>query len=265
VSLRRDVHAAFDEIEPSKLGMSERVVETVLRDRPRQGSRRLLLHMRAPLSLVATFLLIAVVAAVFIGGGLVRDWTATHHASPATKTNRATLSQLEAVPLNFPGLKQGDTCPNSPGANSLGYDYGSGPVYLNGRLIPEIATSWGYLYDLTFYSAADLTGPVLVRGRDLLSGRPIVFVGPSSPISSTSGTGKFVAGGVVDTIGSEPLYGELALDAGHPPLRDASTGFGIWYIRLGVSRGWTGCWGMQIGNLDFQEIITGYSPPPAAP
>ena len=265
MSLRRDVHAAFDQIAPSKLGMSERVVETVLRDRPRQRSRRLLLHMRAPLSLVATFLLIAVVATVFIGGGIVRDWTATHHASPAGKANRATLSQLEAVPLNLPRLKLGDPCPNSPGTNSLGYDYGNGPVYMNGRLIPEIATNWGYLYDLTFYSAAGLTGPVLIRGHDLLRDRPIVFVGPSSPISSTSGTGKYVAGAVVDTIGSEPLYGELALDAGHPPLRDAGTGFGVWYVRLGISRGWTGCWGMQIGNLDFQEIITGYSPPPASP
>ncbi len=256
MSLRKDVHSAYDDITPSTLGMPERVVHTVLRDGPgRHGRERLVFRLRAPLSLVATFVLIAVVAAVFIGGGVIRDWSAAHQASRVGGVNQPTLTQLQGLPLNLPRLNQGDTCPNNPGVNSLGYDYGSGPVYVNGRLIPEIVWSGGYFYDLTFYSAPGLTGMVLVRGHDLLSDRPIVFVGP------------YGAGAVVETLG-EPfgqLHGELLLDAGHPPLRDATTHYGIWYIRLGVSKGWTGCWGMQIDNLDFRETITGYSPPPAAP
>jgi hypothetical protein len=254
VSLRSNVHSAFDEITPSTLGMPERVVRTVLREGAmRQASGRLMFRIRAPLSMVATFVLIALVAAVFIGGVVVRDWKAKHGASPSGEVNQPTLSQLEAIPLNLPRLTAGDPCPDNPGVNSLGYDYGSGPVYFNGRLVPVIVSSWGYFYDLVYYSAPDLTGLVLVRGRDLRSERSILFVD------------QYGGGAAVDTVGLEALHGELVLNVGHPRLRDATTGYGIWYIRLGVSKGWTGCWGMQIENLDFRETITGYSPPPASP
>ena len=210
-------------------------------------------RIRAPLSLVATFVLIALVAAVFIGGGAVRDWKAKHGASPSGEVTQPTLAELEAIPLNLPRLTAGDPCPDNPGVNSLGHDYGNGPVYFNGRLVPVIVSSWGYFYDLIYYSAPNLTGLVLVRGRDLRSERSILFLD------------QYGGGAVVDTVGLEALHGELVLNVGHPPLRDATTGYGIWYIRLGVPKGWTGCWGMQIENLDFRETITGYSQPPPAP
>jgi len=254
VSLRSNVHSAFDDITPSTLGMPERVVQTVLRERPmRQASGRFMFRIRAPLSLVATFVLIALVAAVFIGGGAVRDWKAKHGASPSGEVTQPTLAELEAIPLNLPRLTAGDPCPDNPGVNSLGHDYGNGPVYFNGRLVPVIVSSWGYFYDLIYYSAPNLTGLVLVRGRDLRSERSILFLD------------QYGGGAVVDTVGLEALHGELVLNVGHPPLRDATTGYGIWYIRLGVPKGWTGCWGMQIENLDFRETITGYSQPPPAP
>src|SRR5437868_14322112 len=65
-------------------GLSERVVQTVLDEgATRRRREKMLFRIRAPLSLVAAFLLIALVAAVFIGGRLIQDWNALHNGSPA--------------------------------------------------------------------------------------------------------------------------------------------------------------------------------------
>ena len=241
MSLRRDVHAAFDQLAPSMGGLSDRVVQTVLAEgASRRRKEKMLIRMRAPLSLVAVFLLIALVAAVFIGGRLVQDWNALHRSTPAG-SNSSELARLEAIPLRLPILKAGDTCPVNPGVNSQSYDYGSGPIYLNGQLLPEIRTARCAFYDLTYFSAPDLTGLVLVRGRDLKGG-PISFVtGPASEAS--------------------PLTGELILDAGHPPSRDAATRFGIWHVRHWIDAGWSGCWGFQMDGRNFSQTITGYVRP----
>lgn len=248
MSLRRDVHAAFDQIAPLKLGMSERVLETVLRDRPRQRSRRVLLHMRTPLALVATILLIAVVAALFVVGGLVRDQNELH--SPAAPR---TLAELEATPLILPVVKPGDVCPENPGVNSLGYDYGSGPIYVNGKLIPELkfvqqSGVGGALYDLTYYSGPGLKGPVLVRGRDLVRDLPIQFIAPSGS-------------GLPSETPPWPVEDQLVIDAGHPAARTPTTGYGLWHVRHVIDQGWSGCWGLQIDGSNFSEKITGFIQP----
>ena len=79
--------------------------------------------------------------------------------------------------MNLPTLKAGDTCPNSPG-NTAGFDYGTGPVYVMGG--PESLSPWGYYFYVSWVTAPDLSGPVLVRGRDLMSNRIVVFVGAYS-------------------------------------------------------------------------------------
>ena len=138
MTLRTEMREALDEVVPAvpPRGLSERVLRTAMADGARRDRKeRRMLRLRAPLSLVAAVVLIALVAGVLVGGRLIRDWNGLHNVSPA---GQRTLAQLEAVPLNLPILEAGEPCPDKPGANALGYDYGSGPIYVNGKLIPEI-------------------------------------------------------------------------------------------------------------------------------
>jgi hypothetical protein len=249
VSLRTQIHSAFDEVSLPTHGLPERVLQTVLTESPRLGRERLMLRMRVPLSLVAVFVLIAVVVGVLIGGRLMQDWNSFHNSAPAGSVSQSALAELEAKPLNLPTLKAGDTCPASPG-NTVGFDSGTGPVYLMDG--SETQTPWGYYVDVTWVTAPDLSGPVLVRGRDLMSDRILVFVGTSS------------AGPVVGTdtrAGSNGAQrAELLLDAGHPNAR-RSGGYGYFPVRQGFSRGFVGCFGLQIDGPNFTEIITGFTAP----
>jgi hypothetical protein len=208
-----------------------------------------MLRLRVPLSLVAVFVLIALAVGALIGGRLMQDWNSFHNSAPAGGVSQSALAELEAKPLNLPTLRAGDTCPSSPG-NTVGFDYGTGPVYVSGG--PEAVGPWGYYFDVRWFTAPDLTGPVLVRGRDLMSNRMAVFVGANS------------AGPVVGTdtaAGSKVTQrAELLLDAGHPPSR-GTNGYGVFPVRQGVSRGWVGCFGFQIDGPDFTETITGFSAP----
>jgi hypothetical protein len=248
VSLRTQIHTAFDEVAPSTHGMPERVVQTVLAENPsRKRRERLMLRLRVPLALVAVFMLVALVVGVLIGGRLMQDWNAFHNSAPAGGGSSSALAALEARPLTLPTLKAGDSCPSSPG-NAVGY--GTGPVYFSGG--PETVSPWGYYFDVRWFTAPDLSGPVLVRGRDLMSNRMAVFVGANS------------AGAVVgtDTAAGAKVSqrAELVLDAGHPPSRGAN-GYGVFPVRQGVSKGWLGCFGVQVDGPDFTETITGFSAP----
>jgi hypothetical protein len=248
VSLRTQIHSAFDEVAPPAFGLPERVVEAVLTEtHSRRRRERLMLRMRVPLSLVAVFVLIAVVVGVLIGGRLMQDWNSFHNSAPAGGGSQSALAELEAKPLNLPILKAGDTCPASPG-NTVGFDSGTGPVYLMGG--SETQTPWGYYLDVTWVTAPDLSGPVLVRGRDLMSNRILVFVGAYS------------AGPVVGTDARAGSNGaqraDLLLDAGHPHAR-GSGGYGYFPVRQGFSSGFVGCFGLQIDGPNFTEIITGFT------
>ena len=252
MSLRTEMREALDGIVPaaSPKGLSERVLRTAmgLRAQPR-NSARMTNPLRAPVSLVAAFVLISVVAGVLVGGRLLRDWTEARNTVPATRT----VAQLEAVPVNLPVVQIGAACPEHPGVNSLGFDYGSGPVYVNGQFIPELtfvdqSGAGAGLYELTYYARPDLTGAVLVRGRDLVNDRPIQFIAPTG-IGFPSDTPPW------------PVKDELALDASHPPSRNAATGYGIWHVRQQIAQGWSGCWGLQIDGSNFSETITGFIRP----
>jgi hypothetical protein len=250
VSLRTQIHSAFDEVAPPTHGLPERVVQTVLTENAgRRRRERLMLRLRVPLSLVAVFMLVALVVGVLVGGRLMQDWNAFHNPAPAGGGSPSALAALEAKPLNLPTLKAGDNCPNSPG-NSAGFDFGSGPVYVNGG--PEAISPWGYYFDVTYFTAPDLTGPVLVRGRDLMSNRIVVFVGTNS------------AGAVVGTdtrAGSKVTQrAELVLDAGHPHSR-GTNGYGVFPVRQGLSKGWVGCVGFQVDGPDFTETVTAFAAP----
>jgi hypothetical protein len=248
VSLRTQIHSAFDEVAPPTHGLPERVVQTVLTENAgRRRRERLMLRLRVPLSLVAVFMLVALVVGVLVGGRLMQDWNAFHNSAPAGGVSQSALAQLEAKPLILPALKAGDACPSSPG-NTVGF--GAGPVYVSGG--PESVTPWGYYFDVSWITSPDLTGLVLVRGGDLMSNRKGVFVGTYS------------AGAVVgtDTVAGSQVAqrAELLLDAGHPPSR-RNGGYGFFPVRQGVSSGWVGCYWFQIDGPDFTETITGFAAP----
>jgi hypothetical protein len=250
VSLRTQIHSAFDEVAPPTFGMPERVVQTVLTENnSRRRKERVMLRLRVPLALVAAFMLVALVVGVLIGGRLMQDWNALRNPAPAGGTSQSALAELGAKPLTLPVLKPGDACPNSPN-NSLGFDFGNGPVYaMGGR---ESVSPWGYYFDVTWITAPDLTGPVLIRGRDLMSNRNVVFVGAYS-VGAVVGT---------DTQSGKTITqrGEILLDAAKPHAR-GSNGYGEFPVEQGLSKGWVGCVGFQIDGPGFTETFTTFAAP----
>ena len=72
MSLRTDIHLAFDELAPATAGMPDRVVQSAARERGRRPSLSIsVIRLRAPMSLVAVLLVIAIVAGILIGGLLL--------------------------------------------------------------------------------------------------------------------------------------------------------------------------------------------------
>jgi hypothetical protein len=228
--------------------MPERVVQAVLAEKHgRPRNEGVVYRVRISLALVAAVLVVALVGVATITVNSLRG------VSPAANVGSKSLQQLEAIPVTLPVLEAGQTCPNNTGSNSLGYDYGSGPVFVNGHLTPVVtfvdqSGVRSSLYDLTYYSTPDLTGLVLVRGRDLVNSAPIRFV-KSQGASFPSDTPPW------------QLNDQLVLDAGHPPARTANTSYGIWHIRHLIKTGWSGCWGFQIDGSHFSETITGFVHP----
>jgi hypothetical protein len=258
VSLRREMHAAFDELLPNTAGMADRMVrEASTHSRRPAAMARPMRVLRAPLTLVAVLLLIALVVGALAGGRLVRDWQ--HFIKPTVPVgiNMTQLHQLEARAFVLPSVKNPDQCPpTTSGANGW---WGKTPVYVHSWIssgyIPPVTTSWGVYYQFHAESQAGLTGPLLVRARDLVSGRDLMFVGlyatgPASSTDNLSGT-RVV------------LRPELALDADHP-LGAASGGFVTWGFDVGINApgvrpssaiGSPFCTGWQVDGRDFTETF----------
>ena len=245
MSLRRDIHSAFESIAPPLGGMPERVVQTVLADKRRRRKEGMLLRLRAPLSLVAALVVIAVVAAVLVGGRLVQGWNTFHNSSPAGHSTglsyQSQVALLEQRPLLLPTIKAGDACPNT-GNKSADFQFGSGPVYANGS--GGVPSAWGNFFSIPWYTDPHLTGPVLVRGTDL-QGHSVVFSGP---------------GAYGPVVGNDPaqaspeLHSEFVFDAGHPAQR--SRGYGMFVILQGLPTAAGPCAGFQVDGPSFAEIFT---------
>jgi hypothetical protein len=245
VSLRRDIHSAFESIAPPLGGMPERVVQTVLADNTRRRRKeRMLFRVRTPLSLVAVFMTIALVAAVLIGGRLIGDWNASHRPAPAAPPS-ATLAELEARRLVLPTLGPNDACPVT-GVSNPNHQFGDGPVFADGS--NPIATQWGNYFDIPYYTAPALRGLVLIRARDL-----------RSPTIRVLFVGKYVAGPIV---GNDPSpkagaqYEEALLDATKPPQRSPQHE-GVFIVRQGLPANASACFGFQIDGQGFTETFTG--------
>jgi hypothetical protein len=247
MSLRRDIHVAFESIAPPLGGMPERVVRTVLAEQAaRRRKGRMVLRFRQPLSLVAAVLLIAVVAALLVGGRVLQDWNAFH--SVPSRGDSSQLAQLEARPLNLPVLYSISECHLGP-LTSDNSALGSGPLYAYGSS-KFTRTAWGTYNSNVLYTDRQITGPILVRARDLLNNSRIVFVGTW-------------AGG--PKVGTDVLHGsrvdqrsELVLNekdtrpvVDNPPAQPHAF---VWQFTAGVPDG-SSAIGWQIDGDGFSEVF----------
>jgi hypothetical protein len=172
--------------------------------------------------------------------------------SPSPTVDPARLAALEARPLTLPVVPPGAAC---PGHNTNVIDLGNGsisvngdgPIYFTGKGL-QVTSAWGEYYDPTYYAPPQLTGLVLLRLRDLKTGRAGVFVGP------------YAAGDVVgtDTIDGKAVqqHAEVVLDASHHPATSSRSKWGIWDVRQGWPTGWSGCFGFQLDGAGFTEDFT---------
>jgi hypothetical protein len=253
VSLRTDFHSAFDVVAPSTLGLPERVLETVVAQTSnRRRTGRLILRLRAPVSLVAAILVIALVAAVLVGGRVVQDWNFFRNAVPAVNRGQSELQRLESRPLHIPVVRSPAECRSGPFRAPGGGYLGSGPVYAGGG--PSTDTRWGtYFYDLAFVDT-QINGPVLVRARDLFTHQAVVFVGPYA---------------IGPEVGKDMLHGtsvqqhtEVLLDPANastpssPDPRLYRTPYRYaWEFTAGVPSTWSGSTGWQIDGAGFSEVF----------
>jgi hypothetical protein len=255
VSLRTDIHTAFDEVAPSTFGMPERVARIVVADLPeRRRKERWSVRLRTPLSMVAVLLLLSIAVGVLVGGRIVRDWNAFTRPAPAGPSE---LAQLETRPLLLPVLKARDQCPETP-LNALPGGlfpsglYGQGPVYLAGG--SSVSDAWGTYWYLAAVTTTPVTGLVVIRARDLRTGQPVVFVGnwASGPIAGMD---------MVDGK-STAQHTELVFDRRHPPLNTIQAGTVTWGFTGGLAAGASGCTGWQIDTTasSTQVIVTRSTP-----
>jgi hypothetical protein len=235
---------------PLTLGLPERVVQTVVTEGPgRLRRNRLMSRLRAPLSLVALFALIAIVVAVFVGERIVQDWNSFHNASPAGSSRQLEILGLESRPLHIPAVRSPIDCVSGP-FKTGGASFGSGPVYGDGGA--WISTSWGTYFHNRAYADTQIRGLVLIRALDLYSRQAVVFVGQNT-IGPVIGT---------DTINGKVVqqHTELLLDPGSPS-RNLEPQFAqdphkyTWVFTAGLPTRSSGSTAWQIDGPGFTEVF----------
>ncbi len=244
MTLRTQIHSAFDEMTPVTFGLPERVVQTVLAENAGLGRRkRLILRMRVPVSMVAVFVLVALVVGVLIGGRLIQDWNSFHSNTAPAGQAPSVLAQLEARPLHLPTPATYYDCKSGP-FNAAG-SLGKGPVYGDGGAIST--SSWGVYYHNLAYAETNVSGPVLVRANDIFRHQPVVFVGLYA-------AGPVVGHDTVDGVAVDQHI-ELMLDTSHVSSKGSSTHKFNWPFIAGVPTSWSGSTGWQIDGVGFSEVF----------
>jgi hypothetical protein len=232
-SLRRDIHSAFEVITPPIGGMPERVVRTVLAEQKgRLRKEKMVFRLRVSLALVAAALVIA------IGVAAVLEWNALHtsNVSPAGGVHLTSLQELEARPFTIPSMALGDPCTQGPFDNHG--RYGSGPAYGIGA--SPTSTSWGQFWDLHFAISNQVTGLVLIRGRDLKTQQDVLWRGSQ-------------AAGPLGDPNQPDLHKEVVYDMGSK----AGAGETLFPITSALKAGHGDCVGMQIDGSSFTEKFRG--------
>jgi hypothetical protein len=255
MSLRTQIHSAFDEVAPPTFGLPERVVQTALAEGPsRRRKERLIPRLKVPLSMVAVFVAIALVVGVLIGGRLIQDWNSFRNGSPAGGAGHLTQAQLEARPFSPQLLKPGEACPIGP-YDSPTSTFGSGPVYgvVYGVGDPHFpaSTSWGTYFNNQAAAEPNVTGLVLIRARDLRTGQMVVFIGPNAT-GSVLGTDIVNGQAVVQR-------GEVLIDTVHTThvaYHRGSQNLTAFPYETGTPTGGPYCYGWQFDGDTFSEVFT---------
>ena len=243
MSLRKQIHSAFDEVAPPAFGVPERVVQTVLAEGPSRRRREgMMLRLRVPLSMVAVFVAIALVCGILIGGRVVQDWNSLRNAAPAAGGGQTQLAQLENRPLVLPTPAAYFDCKSGP-YNAAG-SLGKGPVYGDGG--GTSSTTWGIYYHNLAYAVTDITGPILVRANDVFTHEPVVFVGQYA-------AGPVVGRDTVDGVAVEQ-HMELVFDTSQASTSPTTHKF-AWPFIAGVPHTWSGSTGWQIDGVGFSEVF----------
>ncbi len=245
MTLRADISSAYDEIVPASPALRSQIRILVGAERsagpssPHHGAWQR--AIRGSVALVAALLVVLVVATLLIGGRVMQDWKAFTRSTPA-QNQPSELALLEARPMQLTQLHADDLCPETP----LNGPYvGSVPVYIAGG--SSVSDPWGTYWYLAAVTDPTVTGLVLVRGQDLRTGQPVVFVG------------KWASGPVV---GSDTLDGKLApqhldllLDRRDPPLNTGHAGTFTWGFTAGFAAGASGCTGWQVDTTGYPTMI----------
>src|SRR6266566_3621684 len=267
MSLRTDIKDAIDDVTPPALGLENRVTAMVLAD---GKDRRVSVHVgrRSPWNirfrgmgaLAAAALVVVLIAGFVIGGRVWRDW-GNGNLYAASSLNQSDLHDLEARPLGLSPLQPGAACPFTP--DPLHYSgsdvWGSGPVYLLNAGPTVDTTARGDWLPFRLAYLAERPGQVLVRGRDLSTGLPLVFTQATFDLSLVrafpAGPNGAIAAGPV--LGTDRLNNKtiqvhpeavlvdpwrLEPDSTMPPL--------VVLFPIPIT---TLCWGLQFDGPGFSE------------
>lgn len=240
MSLRRDIHSAFEVITPPLGGMPERTVQTVLAEyNGQRRKKRMPYRVRAPLALVAALIAVAVCSLA------VLTWNATRSVTPAAHVGQPSVQQLESRSVNLAVLATGAACPATPPSNQ------AWAVSLAGSHFSD--NDGNQYWDVEALTSRDLKGPVLLRGRDLRTGHDMFFRGQWSygPVVGT------VAGADLPNGAKVANHSELLLDPSQPPHQSTALGLYRWSFVAGVAQGgprW--CLGLQVDATGgFTETV----------
>lgn len=205
--------------------------------RLRTGRRIFMTRNR--LALLAAALVLIVLSGVFFGTRLLTP----------TAQVPAGAGQLLTRPLTLSHVTTAASCPDGPyttvHSGPFTYlAYGKGPVYaLAGT---TITTSWGTYWNITATVDPHTAGPIVVRGKDLITGWPVVFTGAYG-VGAPYGTDVLDGSGAVQ-------YTAIAFDPSRP-----ESG-GKWSWRSGMKHGWSGCDGLQVDGPSFSETLYSSGP-----
>ena len=271
MTLRADINSAYDEIAPPAPELQAAIRRLVASEYksvlPSRGRRlRWVPTFRGSTALVAAVLVVIIVATLFVAGRVWHTWGLFNTGpAPAGQSNAVQLAELEARPLQIPLVQPDATCPEGPfaSADAMGSfpepmrgwalagfkSWGAGPAYAIVSPHGGGGTSgWGQYADVVWIVKPQVTGLVLIRGRDAANhDLALVYVG------------HYAAGPVIgtDTLGGAPFVqrAEFVFDASHHPATSINSAWGVYEVRAGIPAAMSGCHVFQVDGDGFSEVF----------